>query len=42
MSESAPLADAVERLKRKETNMVVGVDAAGKAIGVMTRALRRY
>lgn len=42
MSESAPLADAIDRLKRKETNIVVGVDAAGKAVGVMTRALRRY
>lgn len=42
LSEHEPLAHAIEHLKRKETNIVVGVDAAGKAAGVMTRALRRY
>ena len=42
MSESFPLADAVELLKRKETNIIVGVNALGRAVGVMTRALRRY
>jgi hypothetical protein len=42
MDESAPLADAVDALKQQGTNIIVGVDVQGKAVGVLTRAWRRY
>lgn len=42
INENEPLAVAVEQLKKKETNIVVGVNAIGQAVGVMMRALRRY
>lgn len=37
-----PMADAIDVLKQPATNIIVGVDPTGKAIGVLTRALRRY
>ncbi|MFT9222715.1 hypothetical protein [Gluconobacter oxydans] len=40
--ECEPIAVAIDRLKQQETNIVVAVNASGKTVGVMTRALRRY
>jgi hypothetical protein len=37
-----PVAAAVDQLTGKAINIVVGTDATGAVIGVMTRALRRY
>lgn len=37
-----PLASAIDRLKQKQINIVVGVDATGAPLGVIPRALRRY
>lgn len=42
MDVAVPLADAVDELKQPAKNIIVGVDANGKAMGVLTRALRRY
>jgi CBS domain-containing protein len=37
-----PIAAAVDQLTGKAINIVVGTDATGSVVGVMTRALRRY
>ncbi|MEI8393303.1 MAG: hypothetical protein WCF85_01110 [Rhodospirillaceae bacterium] len=42
MDESTPLAEAIDALKQQGTNIIVGVDAQGRAVGVLTRAWRRY
>lgn len=42
MDESTPLAEAVDALKLQGKNIIVGVDARGRAVGVLTRAWRRY
>ncbi len=42
MDVAVPLADAIDALKQPATNIIVGVNADGRAVGVLTRALRRY
>ncbi|WP_394269927.1 hypothetical protein [Qipengyuania sp.] len=42
MPASTALALAIDRLTEKKVNIVIGLDPAGKPVGVIPRAQRRY